>query len=748
MSKSNRERILAGVEAECFIGREDESNALLRHAAGNSDTRGLLLLSAPALGASELLRRTYDRLFIDQTETIPFYFSIRKQDKTARQAAVRFLQTFLQQAVAFRRRNAKILDASPDVCEISELALPSDGYWIDRLVAGCQSQSKLNDEGFLLRSCLSAPLRAAAEGAPVFVMIDDLHEAEFLAGETNFYDELREIYARADVRFVFSGHRRFLFTADSGNAKLEGIATLELKPLKFSDAGLLAENLAEKSGVKINEQTRDLIAVQFAGNPFFIKNLIEAAREKKADLDSFQRVEQIYAGEIFGGAIGKYYDAVFEEITPNVEIQKHLSGLLYDALTVETEQTPVESWQTRAGLIETEFYRAVRLFNEREIVRLTSNLIEAMPENEVLNDYIKARFRLETIHESRALVVGETVSEFLKRAPKTMARFYRRSSALGLREMLSAFNCQPTPAGLLDYSVFKSELKGAPDKEVVKYFARETEQLILPQISYTAHTANFYPLLNQVAEAEQSAVGIGFERKNYTDADEIVWLAAEVESKLEASREATEFWCDRLEMVALVCNFTRYKIWLVAPEGFAPDALEILKQRRAFGSSRKQFDLLAKFLKAEGIGGGANIKANEYEMVVPMGEDTELIAAHAVEEIARRYSFAPKAINQIKTALVEACINASEHSNSPDRKIYQKFSIEGDKIVITISNRGLRLNDKKAVEITPENGRRGWGLKLMKTLMDEVKFEQVDDGTRISMVKYMNKSEKVEMVEK
>ena len=129
--------------------------------------------------------------------------------------------------------------------------------------------------------------------------------------------------------------------------------------------------------------------------------------------------------------------------------------------------------------------------------------------------------------------------------------------------------------------------------------------------------------------------------------------------------------------------------------------------------------------------------ANEYEMIVPMGEDTELIAAHAVEEIARRHHFAPKAINQIKTALVEACINATEHSHSPDRKIYQKFSIEKDKIVITISNRGLRLANKQAQEIKPDEGRRGWGLKLMQTLMDEVKFEQVDDGTRISMVKYL-----------
>ena len=40
-------------------------------------------------------------------------------------------------------------------------------------------------------------------------------------------------------------------------------------------------------------------------------------------------------------------------------------------------------------------------------------------------------------------------------------------------------------------------------------------------------------------------------------------------------------------------------------------------------------------------------------------------------------------------------------------------------------------------QIESENGRRGWGLKLMRTLMDEVKFEQIDDGTRISMVKYL-----------
>jgi len=38
------------------------------------------------------------------------------------------------------------------------------------------------------------------------------------------------------------------------------------------------------------------------------------------------------------------------------------------------------------------------------------------------------------------------------------------------------------------------------------------------------------------------------------------------------------------------------------------------------------------------------------------------------------------------------------------------------------------------------NGRRGWGLKLIKSLMDEVEFERVDDGTRLKMTKYIRKA--------
>src|SRR5207253_10847328 len=108
-------------------------------------------------------------------------------------------------------------------------------------------------------------------------------------------------------------------------------------------------------------------------------------------------------------------------------------------------------------------------------------------------------------------------------------------------------------------------------------------------------------------------------------------------------------------------------------------------------------------------------------------------------------NFRPEAINQIKTALVEACINATEHSLSPDRKIYQRFRVEDDKLVVTVASRGVvpaNLAGQNGQEDSGQiegKSRRGWGLKLIQTLMDEVEFERVDDGTQLRMTKYIRK---------
>jgi anti-sigma regulatory factor (Ser/Thr protein kinase) len=102
--------------------------------------------------------------------------------------------------------------------------------------------------------------------------------------------------------------------------------------------------------------------------------------------------------------------------------------------------------------------------------------------------------------------------------------------------------------------------------------------------------------------------------------------------------------------------------------------------------------------------------------------------------------------------LVEACINAAEHGLAPDRKIHQRFLVSDDKITMSISNRGLRLTDQLAdrdqsqpqqIEAESPDTRRGWGLNLIRGLMDDVRVEPVDDGTRITMTKFLREEARV-----
>ena len=259
----------------------------------------------------------------------------------------------------------------------------------------------------------------------------------------------------------------------------------------------------------------------------------------------------------------------------------------------------------------------------------------------------------------------------------------------------------------------------------------------LQQIVQTAACSAYTVALS--CDVERCLVAHGFQAGEYSDENEIVWLCAEIDSKLEASRELTEEWCNRLSALAEGSGFNAFRIWLVAPEGFSASASELLNERSAFGSSRQQFALIESRLQP----GSESVArtADEFEMTIPMGADTELIAARTAEQIARRVNFRPEAINQIKTAVVEACINAAEHSLSPDRKIYQRFVVEDDRLVITVVSRGVVpiqvAGNGGVIEQGNGNGRRGWGLKLIRTLMDEVEFERVDDGTQLKMTKYI-----------
>lgn len=744
-------RILGRIAPEEFVGRESELADILQHASRQTSAHGLLLLGAPSAGASELLRQAYDELFQRHDTIIPIYFALSRHDKTSVGAARHFLHTFLLQLTASRRRDSQLVNGAVTMSDLLELASPPDLEWIEHLVEACEGERQRDDERALIRLCLSAPARAAARGLRTMVMIDGLDVAEQLTGEVSLEAEIAQVFMRSEIPFVLSGlRRRLLDLVHDARGSFDQAAALRLGNLEDKDARLMAEKLARRMGVVINEQTRDLVVQQLGGNPSFITSLILAAQDNRATLGSFRDSQHLYVDELMGGRINRHCSAMLDSIAPEPVTRRALVRALFETIDSQNGKSSLESWRKRLDLDAASFQEMMRSLHVHELISLNAGMIETANISSVWQDYLRVRYRLEIMSEARALVVADMLVETLKRAPQTMARHYRRATALDLRELLNIFNCQRVPASLMHYERFSRAYKGTDAEGIHEGLENETELIILPQVVHVASCAAFHPPIQQVIDEERCVVAHGFDGGHYNDSSEVVWIVAEIESKLEAGRGITEMWCDRLEQVGRACGWNRVRLWLVAPEGFSSEASDLMALREVYGSSRQQLEVLTARLSAETIEAQDASALNEFEMVIPMGDETELIAASTLEQIARRSDFKPETINQIKTALVEACINAMEHSLSPDRKIYQRFRLESDRLVITVSSRGVIPPDIKGKNGTNGSqsgvasdtkdasaGRRGWGLKLIRTLMDEVEFERVDDGTRLRMTKYL-----------
>lgn len=128
------------------------------------------------------------------------------------------------------------------------------------------------------------------------------------------------------------------------------------------------------------------------------------------------------------------------------------------------------------------------------------------------------------------------------------------------------------------------------------------------------------------------------------------------------------------------------------------------------------------------------------ELKLPILPNMELIATQTAEVIARHMNLNDDQSGEISMALIEACINAFEHSQT-EGNVFIHFLIEEDSLIIKVIDKGVGF-DKTKVEIPKienkigkEERKRGWGLQLIQELMDSVEFESNQDGTTVTMKK-------------
>lgn len=730
MSPQFDRKVLGRTDPDKFVGRTDEMERIYLRAVSGAENKLVWVAGKPGAGTSETLRQVYDRLFREQRFTLPFYFALRASDLNSRRAAARFAYEFLLQAIAFRRRESGLIAASPDICELQKLAPVADLAWINAACETCESDSPLNDDAAFIRSAIAMPYRASANNRfRVCLIVDDLHNADLLDDGSAFVQSLLELEHSRSASVIVGSRRGARLPAPVSEV-------IRIERLNEGDAARIFAAHAAALGVPLSDAVRDILLLALDASPEMIRSVVFAASESQIGLETYRDAARVYASELTEGRIGEQFRRLIEDAAVEPSAANELAAALRSA-AAGRDPFRLSDLRSRLGISQQRFDRMVRVLSAAEVIEIGggSGRFTGTP---AFADHLEYRHQVDFVGVSESVASASTTLDFLKRSSKTMSREYRRKAAAGLRDILIGFDLQEVPRALLDYRTFRDRYKGLEDPEVRSALAEDPDRIALPLISHVATLADYIPLLGSEIDRERAVVGRGFTGRSYRDEDEVAWIAAEIDSKLEADPELTLEWCGVIGSAAEQIGLENYRIWLIAPEGFSPGALDILSERGGIGTSRRQLELLREYLNA---GRTVENAGKDYELVIPAGDDSEIIAAHALDEIARRYNYPAKALNQAKTALVEACINAAEHGLSPDGKIYQKFSFFPEQLIVTVSNRGIRLGDKlrevPETEIDAGETRRGWGLKLIRQLMDDVRVEAVDDGTRIVMTKKM-----------
>jgi serine/threonine-protein kinase RsbW len=134
------------------------------------------------------------------------------------------------------------------------------------------------------------------------------------------------------------------------------------------------------------------------------------------------------------------------------------------------------------------------------------------------------------------------------------------------------------------------------------------------------------------------------------------------------------------------------------------------------------------------------------QLHIPSVPGFEKVAMDFAASVAKMMQFPEARIEDLKTAIAEACINAIEHGNKLDAstKVGISLTVEDAKLQVAVQDEGTGVGQVETPSIDQkmagQQKTRGWGIFLIQSLMDEVAFESSPEGGNVvKMVIHLEK---------
>lgn len=128
------------------------------------------------------------------------------------------------------------------------------------------------------------------------------------------------------------------------------------------------------------------------------------------------------------------------------------------------------------------------------------------------------------------------------------------------------------------------------------------------------------------------------------------------------------------------------------------------------------------------------------ELYLPSELGYEKVAIAVIKVLAQKIGFSAERTEDLKTALGEAVTNAIEHGNQLDveLRVVVALTIQEQALILSVVDQGRQAIPAVPAEHQERADHRGWGMFLIKSLMDEVETLALPGHNEIRMMAYLN----------
>lgn len=695
---------------------------------------GMFLSGKRWIGKTEVLRRVYQWLFWNQARVVPIYYQFKGGSHTETFADDYILET-VKQCLAFIKRDPQNIKADPTLNELEKMLTEIDVSGVAELISKYKEAKRAGDCASALKNAIRAPYVLSLQwGIPIFLILDDTNR---IAGKEHsrewsaIVEECVNLLRHESFSFLMAGTTRRILPGEALNGSVE---VIELAGLEEELAvSMLVELCRHHNNTQYDTEILAIAARKLEGNPMYLKSIVWSASKMGRGLASLKDFADVYAYTLINGNLGfSLNSAVSLETLHDLRV--------LNMYACSDKENAVEEVAGRLKCDPDAVKRTVDSLISFGLLEKNLGSV-AWAGGNVIKDFVGyvygTRVAGKTLEEVKTLIVSKELREgFSVKGEKVEGRIKAE-----ITDVVKAFSGQKVLAALFHNPIYAAHYKDSIYQPGLD--EKETDAIQLPQVVGCFDALRW--------EKNEAGVPIiiahGFRNGRYDAANEVVWMIGIKESTSPVNAdEATDF-IRRSSLLQRNFKSNSPVRWVVGTEGFTNDALPVLAGEGVYTTDTAQLEMLKNVLECrEAITPHACTNAvspnKEFDVVLPMSPRAELVAARAAEEIGAGMGFDGDAVSRIKAALVEACINAFEHCKIKGSKVYLRFVVGNDRLVVQVQNKGSLFDRMPAPGATPESvsalpHKRGWGMELMKGLMDEVRLEKLSSGTRIVLVKYL-----------